>query len=365
MYGSNVSDEMADIYLQVTAVHPDQRAVLMEHYKKYELQTQIVGLTKSLDIYPDDPWILEGIAACDVGLGKASDAVAILQRRLGTGPAAVFPVASLGMALFVSGDYSRADAELRRAISMDDKYALAWLGLGRTLVAEKQAEPAEEAFRTAVKLTPSLVEARLALVDAMIGRGRLDEAAATCSAVASDSPDMANVFLKLAEIRAKQRRYGESLHYCAQAQRLAPYTHPPKVLLAVFCFQNGDEKKGRTLLREAHNESPGHPMPALIMGQIARREGHAEEARKYLEFAASQPTPENWPESHKQRFLVLLHSERLQLAQQLQDTGLARDALSEWMKCEPENRQLRAMYDQLRAEAEHENDRRLRCRQPP
>jgi Flp pilus assembly protein TadD len=353
VYGSNVSDEMADIYLQVTPVHPDQRAVLMEHYKSYELRSQIIGLTKSLDIYPDDPWILEGIAACDVGLGKAREAVEILQRRLKTSPVAVFPIATLGMALFTNGDYPRAETELRRAISMDDKDALAWLGLGRTLAAEKQPQPAEEAFRTALKLTPSLLDARLALVDAMIGRGQLDEATATCSAVASDSPDVANVFLKLAEIRAKQRQYDESLEYCAKAQKLAPYTHPPKVLLAVFCFQNGDEEKGRTLLREAHSNFPDHPMPALIMGQVARRDKRMEEARKYLNFAASQPIPENWPESHRQRFLVLLHSERLQLAEQLQDAKLARDALSELLKSEPDNRQLRAMYDQLRAEAEH------------
>ena len=353
VYGSNVNDEMADVYLQVTAVHPDQRAVLMEHYKKYELQSQIVGLTKSLDIYPDDPWILEGIAACDVGLGKPNDAVAMLQRRLKTSPVAVFPVASLGMALCAGGDYSRAEMELRRATSLDDKYALAWLGLGRALAAQKQTESAEQAFREAAKLTPSLLDARLALVDVLIGRGRLEEAATACSAIVSDSPDMANVCLKLAEIRAKQRRYDESLNDCAKAQKLAPYTHPPKVLLAVFCFQNGDDEKGRVLLREAHAESPDHPMPALIMGQVARREGRGEEARKYLAFAASQPIPENWPESHKQRFFVLLLSERLQLAEQLQDIELARDALTEWMKCDPENSRLRAMLNELRAEQAH------------
>jgi hypothetical protein len=57
--------------------------------------------------------------------------------------------------------------------------------------------------------------------------------------------------------------------------------------------------------------------------------------------------PDTWQESHKQRFLVLLHSERFQLAQQLQDAGLARDALAQWLKCEPENRKLREMYDAL------------------
>jgi len=351
VYGSNVSDEMADIYLKVTPAHPDQRAVLMEHYKKYELQSQIIGLTKSLDVYPDDPWILEGIAACDVGLESPGEAIEVLQRRLKTGPIAVFPVVSLGMALFANRDFERAAAEFHRALSMDDKYALAWLGLGHALNAEKQLDSAENAYRRAVKLTPSLFDARLALIDLMIRKAELEEAAAACAAAISDSPDMPSAYLKLAEIRAKQRRYQQSLDACAEARRLAPYTHPPKVLLAVFCLQNGDEEKGLALLREAHVESPDHPMPALLMGQVARSEGKLNDARKYLEFAASQQIPENWPASHQKRFLVLLHSERFQLAQQLQDIELARDSMSKWIKFDPANRRLRAMYDELKAES--------------
>ncbi len=90
-------------------------------------------------------------------------------------------------------------------------------------------------------------------------------------------------------------------------------------------------------------------MPPLILGQLARRQKQLEVAREYFAAAASRPIPDNWPESHHQRFLVLLHSERFQLAQQLQDAALARDSLSQWIKCDPENRQLRKLYDELPA----------------
>ena len=353
VYGSNVTDEMADLYLQVTPVHADQRAVLMEDFKKYELKSQLVGLRNSLAIYQDDPWVLEGIAACDVGLGKPKDAVAVLQRRLRTGPAAVFPIASLGLALSASGDFAGAEAQERRAVAMDSKYALAWFGLGQALFAQKEFKPAGQAYRKAVELTPSLLDARLALADVLIERGEWDDAASLCSAVRIDSPDMANVEIKLAEIQAQQGRYEESLKHCEQARRLAPYTHPAKVLLAVFCFQNGDESSARKYLREARSESPEHPMPPLMLGQLARRDGQLEEARRLLAAAASKAIPENWPDSHKQRFLVLLQSERFQLAQQLQDLELARDALAQWIKCDPENRQLQVMYDKLQAESSH------------
>ena len=104
---------------------------------------------------------------------------------------------------------------------------------------------------------------------------------------------------------------------------LAPYTHPPKVLLAVFCVANGDIDRGQTLLQDAAAESPQHPMPLLMLGQLARRRQQTRPALEYLAMASMLPIPENWPPSHRQRFLILLHSERFQLAQQMNDIALA------------------------------------------
>ncbi len=349
VYGSNVTDEMGDVYLQVTAIHPDQRAALMENYKRYEMQSQLAGLRTALTMFPDDPWRQEGLAACYVGLGKPGEAVPILERRLKTGPAAVFPTASLGMALCASGDFVRAEAEQHKALAIVGDYPLAWFGLGQALAAEKQPEPAEQAYRRAIELAPSMSEARLSLAGLLVERGDLKSAAAACSAAIAESPESPAPYLKMAEIEAKQRHYEESLKHCGLAQQLAPYTHPPKVLLAVFCFQNGDQDRARGLLREARAESPEYPMPALMLGQLARRDGQYEEARKYLAAAASLPIPDNWPESHRQRFLISLHSERLQLAEQLQDIALARDAIAQWLKCDPDNAKLKKMRDELRA----------------
>src|SRR3954454_9734084 len=100
---------MADVYLQVTAVRADQRAVLMEHHQRYELQSQAVGHRRSLDLHPDDPWGREGLAACYVSLGKRGRAVPILEERVKAGPPAAFPVLSLGMALLAAGDPVRAE----------------------------------------------------------------------------------------------------------------------------------------------------------------------------------------------------------------------------------------------------------------
>jgi len=347
VYGSNASDEMADVYLQVTAVRPDQRAALMEHYKRYDLASQITGYRRSLELNPNNALVEEALATCYVGNNQPREAVSILEARLKAGPPEVFPVVSLGMALLAAGDAPRAEAQQRNALAIDEKYALAWFGLGKALVAQRKSDAADEAFRRALDLAPGLTDACLASAELLVRRGQLDEATHACEAAIASNPDLPEVYLKLAEITARQHRYDESLEYCAQARRLAPYTHPPKVLLAVNCFQGGDLQKARTLLAEARTDFPDHPIPSLLLGQLARRENRPDAARQFFAEAASRQLPDNWPESHRQRFLVLLHSERLQLAETLQDLALARDALSHWLELDPTNPQLRKLADQL------------------
>jgi cytochrome c-type biogenesis protein CcmH/NrfG len=113
----------------------------------------------------------------------------------------------------------------------------------------------------------------------MVRRGQLDAAKEICTAAISESPEASGVYLKLAEIAARQKSYDESLAHCTMAHRLAPYTHPPKVLLAVFCCANGNQELGLKLLREARTESPANPVSVLILGQLARRQQQLKSAK--------------------------------------------------------------------------------------
>ncbi len=347
VYGSNADDEMEDVYLQVTAVHPDQRAVLMEDYTRYEMRAQIAGYRKSLDQDPGNPWSQEALATCLVGLGKPAQAATILEQRIKDGPPAVYPVVSLGMALLATGENPSAEAQLRRALTMDDQYPLAWLGLGRALAA--QQKPAEQAYRRAVELAPGLADASLDLAELLIRSGNLDEAARLCTAATASSPDIPGLYLKLAEISARRKDYDQALAYFRSARDIAPYTHPPKLLLAISCIANGDLDRGLALAHEAKTDEPGYPVPSLILGQLALRQQQLDEARLQFDAAARIPIPDNWPQSHRQRFLVLLHSQRFRLAQQTNDPVLARDALEQWLQNDPDNPQVRKLYHDLNA----------------
>jgi tetratricopeptide (TPR) repeat protein len=349
VYGSNAADEMQDVYLQVTAVRPDERAALWEDFQQGEQRSLIVGHRKTLEAHPDDPWALEGLAAGHFAQGNAPEAIRLLEDRLQLGPAEIHSLAILGMAHFAAGDYPQAEQLQRQAIAIDDQYAFAWLGLGKALVAQRRFDESTLAFRRAVKLAPALTDAHLALANLHVQQDELEEAAAACQAAVTSSPAEPNAYLKMAEIRARQGRFDDSLQLLTEARRLAPYIHPPKVLLAVNLFQIGEVDRARTLLAEARAEAPNHPVPPLFLGQIARAGGQPADARRHLEAAASLPLPANWPASHRKRSMILLHSERLRLAEQLQDEVLARDAFEQWLKWEPENDQLRRMYENFRS----------------
>jgi tetratricopeptide (TPR) repeat protein len=347
VYGSNVTDEMADVYLQVTAVRDDQRAALFEDHHQYELRSQIVGFGKTLEMYPRDPWSLEGLAACHLELGNTPEAIRLLEDRLSIGELQVHSVVSLAMAYQKDGDHARAEELCRQAISMDAEYPLAWMGLGRALDALANAEESAAAYRRAIQLAPAQSDAHIGFADILSKQGRMDEAAAACKAAIEISPDNANPHLKLAEILARQKRFDDSLKHLQKANQFAPYTHPPKVLLAVYTFQNGDKQRAKSLLADAHAEQPDHPVPELFLGQFAMQAEAWGDARKHLDGAASRNIPDNWPASHRKRFLVLLHSERLKLAQHLQDVKLAKSAAADWLKVEPENTRVRETYDRL------------------
>ena len=232
-------------------------------------------------------------------------------------------------------------------LAKDPAYPLAWLGLGKALDAEKKVDEAERAYRKAAELAPALTDAHLSLADNLAKQEKLEAAATACEEAIKLSPDTPASYLKLAGILARQRRYDDSLRNFETARRLAPYTHPPKVLVAVSYFQNGDVENSKKLLHEAHADAPEHPVPELFLGQAAVREKRFDDARRYLTAAASRQLPLNWPESHKKRFLVLLNTERFKLAQQLNDEALARTAVDEWIKYDPENKQLQRIYNSL------------------
>ena len=346
-YGSNADEEMADVYLQVVATEADEREMLVEDFKQYELKSKVIGFQRTLEGHPEDPFSREGLAASYVALGEPDKALAALTSYEAGAAESVYYLTHLGLVYATKGDHAKAEEVLRQALMKDRAFPLAWLGLGQALLSEAKLDEAEQAFRQATDLAPELTDAQLGLAGILMRGGKFDEAAAACEAALRNAPDHAPAHLKLAEIRVKQGRADDALELLRAAYFKAPYIHPPKVLLAVYSLQNGDPERARTLLQEACQEAPEHPVPELFLGQLAMNGDQLDVAREHLGRAAILPTPTNWPRSHRHRFLVLLHAERFHLAERLKDIGLAREAVAAWLLEEPGNGKLLELRREL------------------
>jgi tetratricopeptide (TPR) repeat protein len=353
VYGSNAEDEMSDVYLQVTPVDPAQRAVLAEHFNQAELDSKINGYLKSLELHPDDPWSIEALASCYIAKRQPAEAVRQLESKPELLRTSIQAKVILAMAQLAQPNLAAAEVTFRDVLARQQQDAVAWLGLGQTLAAKGEVEAAQAALRRSIELAPRLIVARLDLADLLTADMRLEEAIQVCEIAIQVAPSDHRPQLKLANLLAQQKKYDESLEHFAAARKLAPFMYEPKASLAIACYQLGDEQTATRLLDEALVNDPDDPVAHCFVGQIARRNEQLAEARDHLRRATELPTPSSWPASHLHQFLTLVFTEQLQLANQLQDESLAKQALEKLIELNPANSQLRALRKQLDANNSH------------
>ncbi len=352
VFGSHADDEMADVFLQVTPVRADQRAVLLEGYGARELRSLAAGYRKTLEQHSEDRWSRDGLAACYLKLGEPRKAIEVLEKSLQSHPRSPHTEASLGMAYTLLGESETAQKHYRLALTYDSSYAAAWHGLGGVLAASSKLDAAVESYRRTLKLEPGFTAAHFYLAGVLVRQGRFDEARREYQATIRLAPEMPEPYVKLAEILAGERRFQESLRYLEEARSRAPYHNPAKVSLALYCAEMGELERARGLLLEVRKEIPDHPMPHLFLAQWSSMEKRFRDANRHLEQARSAPLPDNWPQSQQKRFLLGLHSERFKVAKQLQDWRQARTVLADWVRLDPDDPlALRAQRDLERLEA--------------
>ncbi len=139
--------------------------------------------------------------------------------------------------------------------------------------------------------------------------------------------EMANVYLKLAEISAKQKNYEASL-VTANRHGNSRRTHTrPKFCWRFIALPTAITELALQMLREARDEEPNYPVTPLMLGQMAARQQQWDVAREKLCRRHGTTHSRKLARKPPQTIFDPAHTERFRLAQQLQDIELARDAL--------------------------------------
>jgi tetratricopeptide (TPR) repeat protein len=347
VYGSNASDEMSDVYLQVVPVRSGERDLLVEHYANYELRSKIQGYSKSLEVHANDPWSREALAACLIADGKTREAIDLLDEKPTLLESSIQARTIHAAALLANGEFEPAIDAFRELLKSDNQVPTNWLGLGQALVKAEQTDDAERAFRSALTLDPALSVARLDLIELLITRGDLAAAEEVIVSVSEQDKATYEWHFKLANLLGRHKLYDKSLQSFAEARKLAPFVYSPETSLAIVCYQAGDEAKARELFQLARDIDPKDPVPYCFLGQIARRDGMFDLAAEHFLRAEEFPIPNEWPAIKQREFFRLLYAERLQLAQQTENLNLLRDATEAWLQMEPDNESIQKLLDDL------------------
>ena len=136
-----------------------------------------------------------------------------------------------GSSLLSEGKFQEGIAELKRAIVLDPQNINVYLDLARAYVHVKDYGSAESVLQQALQARPQSLEARFALGDLHLIRGKADLAEAEYKRALSDAPDRPEPRIKLAGFYVSVNRLGDAeATYSAWAQS-KPQDDSPLVAL--------------------------------------------------------------------------------------------------------------------------------------
>lgn len=154
--------------------------------------------------------------------GQFDRAVEVLERGRVAAPEDVEIATDLGLAYLEIGDLVAAEAELRRAIELDELAVSAHAALGRVLELGGREDAAAMAYGKALNLLPSYGEVAMALAELERRRGRYEAAIAVQVELLTLDPYHTDVLCQLGEVLLAAGRQGDSEYAFRRVLRLDP-----------------------------------------------------------------------------------------------------------------------------------------------
>lgn len=179
---------------------------------------------------------------------RAEDAA---RRALRLDPGLAGPYATIGYVnLYHRWNWSVADSQFRRAISIEPTYSTAHQWLGNLLTAMGRFDEAEDAMRAAQQLDPLSLIANAALGWVYFHAGRFDEAVAQCQRTLLLDPNfqLAHMWMALAE--TQRGRHAEALQAARESVRLGGGSALPFTVLAYVTARAGARDSAQAMLAE-------------------------------------------------------------------------------------------------------------------
>jgi CHAT domain-containing protein/Flp pilus assembly protein TadD len=334
MYGSGFTDDAIEAYGAILEVDPEDAdspfeiARCYKDKKEYDkaIEWALNGLAKN----PKSAWGYDVLGAIHDNAGRIDEAIANYQKSADLDPAYRDPLYNLGRLSALRGEYDKAAAFFRRALELDDEYALA-----RTRLQE--VDGVVEA-RARLKAAPDDTDALVRLVNALWGLSDYTRAVGVLNEALRSGRDAAWVNEELGHCLIRLGRTAEG-----KAALEASYRLRPKPDVGAWIRYVEAQSQADAL--------PGDPGAELALGQDSLYWQDYEAALKHFslansrasiadEIAAGQERARRGQEASRQ---LTLSSEYYGRAQYEESVERARQALAVFRESESLRGQFNAL----------------------
>jgi tetratricopeptide (TPR) repeat protein len=270
-----------------------------------------------------------------MGLGRPADAVEVLQKAVSTSPssgcalcrASLLNLARtrLALALVASGRASEAVTVARQATEANEKAGEAFAVLGTAILADNKASwsdaiaqaqmgafnnpknpvvnvlvakifeaggnpaQAERHYRMALEADPAYAPAQVALIQALVGNQKLDEALDLAKKLVEKAPQSGEAQLMLGSILIRKGQWGDATAPLEEAAKYSPGNPVAHAALGTDYQYVGESEKAAEEYREAVKLDPKNIDYQETFGLLLGLAGKQEEGIEVLKKVTSAP----------------------------------------------------------------------------
>ena len=234
----------------------------------------------ALNAAPDLPPALVGLGTSLITLGRAAEAIPVLEKAVKITPADRMAQRALGHAYQQEEKFVEGERVLSKLVEQDPKDAEAWYYLGVLFFDRNYAKPALEAFDKLLALDPKHQRARIYRAGSLSILGRIEEARTAFAelekepAIATD----AELLLGYTQALFHSGDYEAALQKATKGVDANPGSAKLSYWKARLLLETGKLEEAGKEAERAVRLSPNLPNPRHLLVRIYRRQGRDAQA---------------------------------------------------------------------------------------
>ncbi len=203
--------------------------------------------------------------------------------------------ANLGLARIAASEkhLTQAMSRVDTALSASPSSLDALMLKGALLEAQGQSEPAEKAYRDAIRAAPHQIAPRLSLIAVLVNNHLLDKAATEVDALEKIAPKDPRTFYAKALLLVGERKFPAAKEAILQVLKVAPNHVPSLMLAGTAAMETGAYREAESYLRKAAYDAPDAVGPKRLLATTYLRMGKTDlamsEVKELLPRAGQDP----------------------------------------------------------------------------